>query len=59
MRTLTSKQLREIRNNPIFRRIAELGRPDHTALKRDAESFAKWIALQHRRERAESKSAMA
>ena len=59
MRTMTSERMREIRDNPIFRRIAELGHPDHTALKREAEIFARWIARQHRKERATPKAAMA
>jgi hypothetical protein len=59
LRTMTSERMCEIRDNPIFRRIAELGRPDHTALKREAESFARWIARQHRKERATPKTALA
>ena len=59
MRTMTSEQMREIRDNPVFRRIADLGRPDHAALKKEAGIFARWIARQHEKERAATKAALA
>ena len=51
MRIMTSEQLSEIRNSPVFRSLAAKGRPDFSALKKEADSFAKWIARQHKKER--------
>ena len=51
MRVLTKEQYDEIRRSKVYQMIMNEPPPDHTALNRDAESFAKWIARIHKKER--------
>ena len=59
MRTISLEQLEEFKKHPAYRVIADARRPDHTALRRDAEQFARWIARQHKKERCTAKVATA
>ena len=56
MRVLTKEQYDEIRSSKVYRMIMNAPPPDHTVLNRDAESFAKWIARIHKKEREEMNS---
>lgn len=51
MRTMSIEQLDELRRHPAYRLIEDARRPDHTALRREAERFARWIARKHDKER--------
>ena len=51
MRVLTKEQYDEIRSSKVYQMIMNEPPPDHTALNRDAETFAKWIARIHKKER--------
>ena len=51
MRVLTKEQYDEIRRSKVYQMIMNEPPPDHTALNRDAETFAKWIARIHKKER--------
>ena len=55
MRTISLEQLEEFKKHPAYRVISDARRPDHTALRRDAEQFARWIARQHKKERRTAK----
>ena len=51
MRVLTKEQYDEIRRSKVYQMIMNEPPPDHSALHRDAEVFAKWIARIHKKER--------
>ncbi len=51
MRVLTKEQYDEIRRSKVYQMIMNEPPPDHSALNRDAEVFAKWIARIHKKER--------
>ena len=51
MRVLTKEQYDEIRSSKVYQMIMNEPPPNHTALNRDAETFAKWIARIHKKER--------
>lgn len=59
MRTVTLEQLDELRQYPAYRLLEDTRRPDHTALRRDAERFARWIARKHDKERRAAGAVMA
>ncbi len=52
MRYMTKKQLLELARNKDYQMIMNAPPPDHTALRRDAEAFARWIEREHKKERA-------
>ncbi len=52
MRYMTKEQLQELERNKVYQMIMNTPPPDHTALRRDAEIFARWIAREHKKERA-------
>ena len=54
MRVLTKEQYDEIRSSKVYQMIMNEPPPDHSALHRDAEVFAKWIARIHKKERESS-----
>ena len=54
MRVLTKEQYDEIRRSKVYQMIMNEPPPDHSALHRDAEVFAKWIARIHKKERESS-----
>ncbi len=51
MRYMTKKQLQELARNKDYQMIMNAPPPDRTALRRDAEAFARWIAHEHKKER--------
>ena len=52
MRIITDEMQEAINRNEAYRLIMSTPPPDFTALQREADSFAKWIAREHRKERA-------
>lgn len=52
MRVITPK-LREVLNrNKAYRLIVNTPPPDFSALRKEADDFARWIAREHKKERA-------
>jgi hypothetical protein len=51
MRVFTQEQMNEIQNNPAYRLIMNTPPPDMSSLRREAATFARWIAREHRKER--------
>ena len=50
MRVFTQEQMNEIQNNQAYRLIMN-SPPDMSNLRREAATFARWIAREHRKER--------
>lgn len=51
MRVFTEEQMNELQNNPTYRLIMNTPPPDMSNLRREAATFARWIAHEHRKER--------
>ena len=52
MRIITKEMQEAINRNEAYRLIISTPPPDFTALQREADSFARWIAREHSKERA-------
>lgn len=52
MRVFTKEQYEELQSNKIYRMIMDAPPPDLSFLYREAETFARWIAREHKKERA-------
>lgn len=59
MRVFTKEQYEELQSNMIYRKIMDAPPPDLTFLYKEAEAFARWIAQEHRKERAELQKELA
>ncbi len=51
MRVFTVEQIDELSKNKVYRTILDAPPPDFTALRKEADVFARWIAREHRKER--------
>ena len=51
MRVFTKEQYEALQSNKIYRMIMDAPPPDFTFLYKEAETFARWIAREHRKER--------
>ena len=52
MRLITKEMQEAINKDDTYRFLMATPPPDFTMLQREADSFAKWIAREHRKERA-------
>ena len=52
MRVFTKEQYEELQSNKIYRMIMDAPPPDLSFLHREAQVFARWIAREHKKERA-------
>ena len=52
MRLITKEMQEAMNKDEAYRFLMATPPPDFTALQREADSFAKWIAREHRKERA-------
>ena len=50
VRMMSRKRMRQLREDALFRAVADAPRPDHSLLKREARRFAEWIARQRAKE---------
>ena len=53
MRIITKEMQEAIDKNEAYRVIMNTPPPDFTALQREADAFARWIAREHSKERAQ------
>lgn len=53
MRIITKEMQEAINKNEAYRFIMATPPPDFTVLQREADSFARWIAREHSKERSQ------
>ena len=52
MRIITQELREALNKNKAYRLIVNTPPPDFSALRKEADDFARWIAREHKRERA-------
>ena len=51
MRVFTKEEMDTLQKNPAYRLIMNRPAPDMSELRKEAETFARWIAREHKKER--------